>query len=818
MTKKIQKKIANKLSLMIMFALIGTITSFAQTSIQTGQATGKLLDETGKPMMYATVSLLNAKDSSLVQGAITNDNGVYTLNRVKVGTYVVKAGMIGYKNVASDPFDVGKNSQTVVVPNITMQPMTRALSVVNITSVKPLVEQKPDRIVVNVANSVLAAGNSAMDILERVPGVTIDKDDNISLRGKQGVTVMINDKLTYLSTAQLATLLRSTDGNTIQSIEIITNPSAKYDATGNSGIINIKLKKNRQTGTNGSVTLGAGYGNYGKDNETLQLNHKDGNLNLFGSFSHNDDKRTKDIGVKRIVGDTTYFRETSPLIGLAHNNSYRLGADYQTSAKNTVGVVVNGYFNTENDAVDSHNYIGRNFTQADSSLHTVSEMDQTYHNYAVNLNDVLKIDSAGQQISADLDYSKFNNGLVQLYTTDFFLADGSQQHPQAFLGNIAPSNIDIRSAKVDYTNPLTKSIKIETGLKLSDVKTDNNLLQATESDAQYLNANHFIYDEKIDAGYLNLNKEFKNTSVQLGLRAEYTQSDARADSMGVLLNIPRNYLDLFPSASINHTFDEKNEANFTYGRRIDRPQYDNLNPFVFRLDPYTYQKGNPYLRPQYTNNFGIGYTYNKSINITLGYSHTADVITDLPGIDPATKVSFITQGNLQQENAYNLNIFTPFTVTRWWDGNVNATAFYLAFKSDNLEGADLDRGKAAYAFSTTQTITPLAGFKAELSGTYRSALTYALFYVKPQYWVDAGVSHSFAEKKANIKFSVSDIFNTHRNDVDAVYAATNMAITQKSETRIARLTLTYNFGSNKVTEREHQSGADDLQQRVKGNN
>lgn len=797
---------------------LGTIKTFAQTSTQSNQVTGKLLDELGKPIMYATVSLLNIKDSTLVQGAVSNENGVYTLTRVKDGRYVVKADMIGYKNMVSDPVFVGKDSRNDVVPDITMQPVTNILNVVNITSGKPLVEQKSDRIVLNVANSVLAAGNSAMDILERAPGVSLDKDDNISLRGKQGVTLMINDKLTYLTPGQLATLLRSTDGNTIQSIEIITNPSARYDATGGSGIINIKLKKNKQMGTNGSVTLGVGYGNYGKDNETLQLNHQDGNLNLFGSYSHSDNKNTKDIGVNRIVSDTTYFRQTSSLVKIAHNNSYRLGADYQTSPKNTVGAVVNGYFNGDNFAINNQTYIGRNFTQADSALRTVSTFNETNHNYAVNLNDVLKIDSAGQQISADLDYSKFKYSSVQSYITDFFLADGSPQHPQAFLGNITPSDIDIRSAKVDYTDPLTKSIKMETGLKFSDVKTDNNLLQSTERDGQYLITNHFIYDEKIEAGYLNLNKEYKSSSVRLGLRAEYTQSDAQADSSGVSQNIPRNYLDLFPSVFINHSFNEKNEVSISYDRRIDRPQYNKLNPFVYHLDPYTYQKGNPYLKPQYTNNFGIGYTYNKNLNITLGYSHITDVIVDLPGTDPATKVSFITQGNLEQENAYNLNIFTPFTVTRWWEGNLNATAFYLAFKSDNLEGADLDRGKAAFALSTTQTFTPLAGFKAELSGAYKSALIYGLFYVSPQYWVDAGVSHSFAQKKANIKFSMSDIFNTHRNDINAVYAATYMAITQKSETRIARLTLTYNFGSNKAAERKHQSGADDLLQRAKGNN
>jgi hypothetical protein len=359
---------------------------------------------------------------------------------------------------------------------------------------------------------------------------------------------------------------------------------------------------------------------------------------------------------------------------------------------------------------------------------------------------------------------------------------------------------------------------MESGLKFSDVKTDNNLMQSEVEGEPDLTVNHFIYDEKIDAGYINFSKDYKNTSVQAGLRAEYTSSLANGDSLNVVQNIPRHYFDLFPSLFVNHTFDEKNEAGFSYSRRIDRPQYDNLNPFVFHLDPYTYQKGNPYLKPQYTNNFEFSYTYNKNLNITLGYSRTTDVITEVPGTDPVTKVSFITQDNLQVQNAYNLNVFAPYTITKWWEGNVNGTGFYLGFKSNGLEGENLDRGQFAYNIRTTQTFTPVSGYKMELTFNYQSDLTYGLYDVKPRYSTDAGISHSFAAKKANIKFSVSDIFNTQTNDVTSIYSATNLAITQKRETRIARLTLTYNFGSNKIKVREHESGADDLKQRVKGNN
>jgi len=797
--------------------------AFAQALQPAAKISGALLDENGKPMDYATVSLLKAQDSTVVKGTLSNETGAYVFDHVNAGTYIIKASVVGYNKAITKAFTITGNALNVTVPALRMQPGSQSLNTVNVVASKPLIEHKIDRTVMNVENSVLAAGNSAMDILERAPGVSVDKDDNISLKGKQGVTVMINDKLTYLTSAQLATLLRSTDGTTIQSIEIITNPSAKYDAAGNSGIINIKLKKNRQVGTNGSLTAGAGYGAYGKDNENLTMNHKEGKLNIFGSFSHNDNKRIQDIGIKRIIPDTaggapTYFRQNSPLISDNHNNSYRFGADYDMSSKNTLGFVISGYFNGEQDNIDDRTYIGRSFDQVDSSLRTVSGFHQTYNDIAFNLNDTYKIDTAGQQLSADLDYSKFRNNSVAQYVTDFYLPDGSFQHPEGFLGNHTPSNIDIRTGKVDYTKPITKSLKFESGLKFSDVKTDNNLTEKFAAGDSYVSTNHFVYDEKIDAGYVNLNKDYKNFSVQAGLRAEYTSSTANGDSANVVQIIPRHYLDLFPSLFINHTINDKNEINFSYSRRIDRPQYDNLNPFVFHLDPYTYQKGNPYLKPQYTNNFELNYTYNKNITLTLGYSKTTDVITELPGTDPATKVSFVTQQNLQVQNAYNANLYAPYTITKWWEGNVNATAFYLGFKSNGLEGGNLDRGQFAYNIRTTETFTPFKGYKAELTGNYQSELTYGLFDVKPRYSIDAGVSHSFANKKANIKLSVADIFNTLRNDVTTNYQNTNLDITQKRESRITRLTFTWNFGNNKIKARQHQSGDDEEKNRVKGAN
>ncbi len=815
-----------KLTIRYCLTLTILITCFLTASAQnTIKISGAVINENGKPADYATVSLLNQKDSAVVRGSLSDEKGNYVFT-AKPGNYIIRVTMIGYQKGLSQPVAVGAAS--INVPVIKMVPASKTLQTVNISVARPLIERRIDRMVMNVENSVLAAGNSAMEILERAPGVTIDKDDNISLKGKQGVTVMINDKLTYLSAAQLAILLRSTDGNTIQSVEIITNPSAKYDAAGNSGIINIKLKKNKQSGTNGSVSQTVARGNYFRDNTSLSLNHKEGDFNFFGNLNRGDRKRVNKIDIQRNVtasGTTTYFDQHTDMNSDSHNNNYRVGADWDMSKKNTLGFVASGYYNPELDSNTNVTNLGIQPGAFNSYQTTYSGIRQTYKNFALNLNDRWQIDTAGQALSVDVDYSKFRNSSNAQYTTNFFNINGSSAGAQQILLNQTPSVIDIKTAKADYTLPLTKTLKFEAGVKLSDVKTDNDLAAQRNSAGGYVNdptlSNHFVYDEKIDAGYINLSRNYKNTSIQAGLRAEYTKSEG--DLITTDQVVDRSYLNFFPSLFINQTISKKNELGFNYSRRIDRPGYDNLNPFVYFLDQYTYSQGNPFLKPQYTDSYELNYTYNHTINVSFGYSRTTDVITQLLLTDTIKKATFQTTLNLRVQNSYNFNFNSPYTITKWWTGNVNLTAFYLGFKSNgqqsgNLSSGTINDGKLAYQLKATQTFTLAKNFKAELMGDYQSSLVYGYFHVKPQYAIDAGLSHSFAEKKINVKLSVSDIFNIRTNNVTSVSQGNIINIQQKNETRIGRLTFTYNFGNNKIRARQHESGADAEKNRVKGNN
>ncbi|WP_295770792.1 TonB-dependent receptor [uncultured Mucilaginibacter sp.] len=815
------KSITYKIFAFIILAAGGNAVQ-AQTSpaAPTGKISGSLITDSGKPADFATVTLLRAKDSSVVKSSLSNEAGAYSIERIAAGTYLVKATVVGFDKAVSAPVNVLANA-TVSVPALKLVSSSKSLAAVTVTATKPLIERKIDRTVMNVENSVLAAGNSAMEILERAPGVTIDKDDNISLRGKQGVTVMIDGKLTYLSAAQLAALLRSTDGNSIQSIELITNPSAKYDAAGNSGIINIKMKKNRAGGTNGSFAATAGYGQNHKASSSLNLNHKDGKLNLFGNYSYFNNKRPQNLVLNRTINDAgvnTFFRENTSLLGNRNSHNYKIGADYDISKTNTLGVQLSGYNSSFDGLSNNNTFISGNEGNQTGVTTTGNDSREAYNNFAANVNNRMVFDSLGKELSMDVDYSHFWNRQSNNYINNFFQADGSTLRTRSLLRNSLPTKINIGTYKADYANPFGKTMKLEAGMKFSYVATDNDLRTDSLLNGNWVadagRTNRYKYTENINAGYVNFSKTWKKTSVQAGLRAEQTNSKGDSRDINGLATInERHYLSWFPSVFVNHELSDKHSLGLNYSRRIDRPSYDDLNSFVQILNAYTYQQGNPNLRPQFTNSFELSYTFNKTYNLTLSYSKTTDVMVEIPRQIDEQKVTFITRDNLAEQNSYNANLSLPFKLAKWWSMNNNITGFYLGFKSPGI-----DNGQYALQGNSINTFILSKTVKLEGTFNYQSPLTYGLFHIGHQYGLDAGISKSFAQKKATLKFSVSDVFNTREQNLNVRQGNLNFNVYQKNETRVARLTLSYNFGNTKIQARRHQSGADSEKSRVKSGN
>ncbi|HEY0896156.1 MAG TPA: TonB-dependent receptor [Sphingobacteriaceae bacterium] len=793
----------------------------AQVKIAGSRVTGLVQDEEQKPMEFATLILMNSRDSSMVKSAVSDQTGKFIFENVPAGNYRVSANMMGYLKAVSLPFPIDEKHQVADAGILKLSVSSRALKEVTVVSSRPFVERKVDRLVVNVEGSSVAAGSTALEVLQKAPGITVDQHDNISMQGKQGVLVMLDGKQTYMSNSDVANLLKGMPSTQIESIELITNPSARYDASGNSGIINIRTRKSQKGGTNGSLTAGAGLGDNHRTNAGIVLNHRTNNINLYGNYNYGYNKRVKDMTINRINSQTdqnTFFGQEGTSLRNVDNNNFKAGIDISLNKRNTLGFMVNGYLNSGHVQDDNITRIGSSFALQDSSLIAINNGADKYRNMAYNMNYKAVLDSNGQELSFDVDYSAYRGNDNMSYDTKYFNADGSLSRPREIVRNGTPSNIDIKAFKVDYTKSLNKKMKLEAGLKSSWVETDNNFRYEQLLDNNWTNdprrSNHFVYDENVNAAYVNLNNQFGKTSVQAGLRAEQTNSTGNLITTGK--EVDRSYLDLFPSVFINHSLSEDHNLGLSYSRRIDRPSYDALNPFEFYLDQYTYNQGNPFLTPQYTNNFEVTYMYKKKYSFGLGYSLTNDVITEVLLPDTTRKALFQTMENLNKQINYSFSANAPVSFTRWWNASNNLVVFYLGFRSENLRGKELNTGKVAYQFKSQHTFIVNKDLSAELSADYQAPLEYGALRIQAEYGIDLGLSKSFMDKKASVKLAMSDVFNTRKQKISSVYDGLTYDLVQKHETRIARVTFSYRFGKNEIKPaRRRSTGLEDEQRRMK---
>lgn len=809
--------------LTIIFILISTLLSVtvnAQTRINGSKVAGKVLDETRKPLDFATVSLLKASDSTLVRTAVSGLDGTFVFENLINGTYRVSISMVGYEKTRTSEFTINEVTTGKDLGEISVKRDNKMLGEVTVRAVKPFIERKIDRLVVNVEGSSVATGSTALEVLQRAPGITLDQNDNIAMQGKQGVLVMLDGKQTYMSSADVANMLRNMPSSQIETIELITNPSAKYDAAGNSGIINIKTKKSNNVGTNGTLTAGAGMGDNYRGNGGLSLNHRNKNINLFGNYNYSTREQGQNMIIDRIVSTskvTTYFGQKGNFIRDNDNNNFKAGLDIFIDKKNTLGFLVNGYLNSGSEVYNNTTLIGRSFSQTDSSVIAINDANSRYRSMAYNANYKTILDTSGKELSIDLDYSRYNGNENTLYDNRFQNTNGSVTAP-SFIQNNTPSIINIKAVKLDYSMPFSKTVKMEAGLKSSWVKTDNDFQFERLISNSWQNdpgrSNQFIYDENVNAAYLNLNKQYKSTSVQLGLRAEQTNSNG--NSITTAKEVNRSYVDLFPSVFINQNLSKNHDLGVSYSRRIDRPSYDALNPFMFFLDQYTYNQGNPFLNPQYTNNFELSYNYKKTYSLTLNYSLTRDVITQVLLPDTAKKALFQTNENLDKQINYSVNLNAPVSFTKWWSTSNNASVFYLGFRSPDLRGQDLSSGRVALQFNSQHKFVISSTITGELNGDYTSPIEYGTLKISSQYGLDLGLSKSFMKKKANVKLALSDIFDTRRQKISSAYEGLDYNLVQKNETRIARVTFTYRFGKSEIKpERRRSTGLEAEQSRIK---
>nr|WP_295934518.1 outer membrane beta-barrel family protein [uncultured Dyadobacter sp.] len=786
-----------------------------------GKITGQILDEKSQPFPFVNVLLLHAKDSVLVKGLAADESGKFAFDQIAAGKYLTLVSMVGYQKSYSQSFDVKDNA--VNLPTITLQTDTKSLNEVTVVAKKPFIEQEIDRTVINVENSIVSAGATALEVLERAPGVTVDQqNEQLKLRGKEGVIVQIDGKQTFLSQQELITLLRNTPSDNIEKIELITNPSAKYDAAGNSGIINIKMKRNKNYGTNGNINLGGAWAKYGRASATGTLNHRAGKISTFisGGAFYNKGFNNNDI-YRRIPYEdkVTIFDQHTERINESEYYNVRAGMDYFATDKTTVGVLVSGFYN------DWSNPFGQTNTRIlDGDLN----LQRTFRTNVFNGGKMNNISSNvnfkhqftdKKELTFDVDYVHYGGKKNSNLDTRYAKPDGAPDGNPEIVRNDMPSDISIGVAKLDYTQPLWKG-KLETGLKTSYVTSDNDMVFETKTDEWQLDptrSNRFKYTENVNAAYLNYSGSIsKKIKYQVGFRGEHTHSIGNSVTLNQKRD--RNYINLFPSIFLSNQLDTNNVLNISYSRRIDRPNYQSLNPFEFYLDPYTFQRGNPNLKPQYTNSFQLVHVYKNTINTTLAYSRIKDMIADeLPQQIASENKTFVTSDNLDNQDNISLTVSFPIPVTKWWQVQANFTGVYNHYKSYYLE-QQLEIKQATWNMYASNQFTIGKGWSAELSGWYNSRAFYGLYAAKPMGMINAGLQKSILNKKGTIRLNVNDIFWTNRFNGTAIYKDIDFRVRSEWPSRQFRLTFTYNFGNQNVKgARQRNTGSDDLQKRAGGN-
>jgi len=797
------------------FFVLFLIVPFVLSAQEVVQLSGSVTDQK-EALPAATVLLYTAKDSSLVKTAMTDVAGKFTF-AVKADTYYLVVTSLGYTTVTTENIEADQKN-THEMPPIELFKNSKELQEVSITSSKPVLERRADKLLFNVDASPSTAGLTALEVLKKAPGVTVDQNENIALAGKSNVLVMIDGKQSYLSNQEVANMLKSMNSSQIETVEIMTNPGSKYEANSTGGIINIKTKKSKLEGFNGNLALGAGFNKFLQTNSSVDLNYRKKYFNLFGGYGYYRGESDQYLNIERtslVDSERTFFHQQNIDTNKYDSQNFKIGSDFFLSSKHTVGLLVKGnFFNYQGDGFNTTD-IGPSFTVVDSILKTPNTNTLHHQNISYNLNYKGQIDTAGQEITLDADYSTFQGKNNGNYVNKFYQPDGSFFKNGQIYRSHAPSDITIKALKIDYTLPFQKQYKLDVGLKVAKVQSDNDYVYENNINEEWVNdlnkSNRFKYDEQVNASYVTLSADFEQLSIQAGLRAEQTVSEGNSVTTNEVNK--KKYTDLFPSVMISQNFNEDNILSFTYSRKINRPNYQNLNPFIFYVDQYTYNIGNPNLKPEYATNLETSYTFKQKYNASLAYSHTSDVISMVLLQDEIRKSMYQTTMNLASENIVSLTLNFPIKVTKWWDMSNNFIGFYKQLKSPDLNGSTLNSDQLSANLYNQNNFAISKLFTADLGLMYNSPQVEGTFRLKRIFNADAGLRYNLPNQVGNLKLGISDIFHTQKAVLASTLPDNDYRLEQYGSTTTVRLTFTYRFGKMTVKAARNRATALDEEQK-----
>ncbi|MEZ0612466.1 outer membrane beta-barrel protein [Fibrella sp. WM1] len=783
--------------------------AFAQKLNLTGTVSGA-----NKAGAYATVKLLKAADSEFATGTLADEEGRFTLD-AEAGSYVLQISKIGFGLLTTPAFQLEVNM--VYKDSLALTEEVQQLNSVTIVKKKPYVENHIDRVVLNVEQRNGVDGLNTIELLRQAPGLTVDGDDNIRMGGKSGVNVFVNGRALQMSQQDLATFLKSLQANTIASIDLISNPSAKYDAAGNAGIIDIKLKRQPKAGINGSVTGSFLQSDHARYNAGTDLTFNEGRWTLFGNYSFNGGRQFTRSTNNRLFRTTN---ERNDMVGLDVENwrtySYKAGGEYRLSSRQVVGFQVMG--NGSNDYFDNTNeaLLYRQQILQETALTTrYVPHHKTRTNYNLNYR---YSDTTGLDYSLDVDLSPYTS-VDGNYLMNVLTQTGQPSQRIDRLTNDTNGDIDIFSTKGDLSKMWKQAnTKLETGFKTTSVRSVSNLRTTTTMQGEAFMAmnNQFVYNEHISALYANLNRGFGKLNVQAGLRAEYARIKGKSTTNVDLVGTEKpdtSYLNLFPSAFAQYQLGEGKTLSMAYGRRIDRPFYQDLNPFTYQVDFFTQARGNPYILPQYTNNVELSYTYKYASTFKLSYSHTNSLFSQIRE-QSGTLIYDITR-NVGYQRNLTLSFSSPINVTKWWSGYLYVGAFYNYFKGQ-LPQSTLDVGRFGGTLYWGNTMKLSKKSEFEIGGWYNSPSQETQFRTRSLGSLDMSYKYMMLNNRANLKVGLYDVLNTQRWATELISDSFTIQSYRKWESRRVFLSLTYTFNRGKVQEvNARESGAESERRRIR---
>jgi iron complex outermembrane recepter protein len=809
--------------LFIAAALLFLTTSFRVVAQPSGTVSGHV--KSANTMVLpegTTVSLVKASDSGTLVSLLIKADGSYRFDNIGFGSYRITATATGFHPVVSPAFTLSADKQSMHLPTLRMQVTQKLLSSITVSTKKPMIEQKIDRTIVNVDASVTNIGLSALEVLEKAPGVIVDRDGNISLKGKEGVMVMVDGRPTQLGGADLANLLRNMNASQLDQVEIMTNPPAKYDAAGNAGIINIKTKKSNIKGFNGAVSLTYAQGRYPKLNEGLNFNYRTGKMNLFLNINHGYRKNFELMTIQRNIRNEStnelenYFEQEANKINVGHAFSNKIGLDYFATGKTTFGIVLNQF--NSNTEVKNRNQT--NIANAAKDLQSITKAlvnnDSRWKNYGVNLNYRSVLDTTGRELSAEADFLTYDANNQQFMINQYYNPTGNWMGKADSLRGNLPQQMNVYSARLDYVHPLKKGARLEAGVKGSSISTDNNAvydsIQYGEIIRDVRRSNHFIYEENITAAYLTLNGSLsKKLSIQLGLRLENTQTKGSQLTTGI--NFKRQYTQLFPTTYLQYKLDEKNNIGVNYGRRIRRPNYESLNPFIRFIDRYTYSVGNPDLKPQISHSIELTHSFKNKVTTTFNYTSTTDIIQNI--IEQKGQEAYAKPGNIASLRQYGIAVTINNNITKWWTNNLNLNLFRNNFNGI-VNNTHINLSATRLFLNGTQQFKLGKTLTGEISGGYRSAGLEGVMRLDAMGLVSVGFSQQLLQNKASIRLSVRDIFYIQRARATINYGNVDAVFQEVRDTRVVSVGISYRFSKGKInnTKKKAAGSAAEEQDRI----